>query len=197
MAASVAIAFMAVTPFDFAVACASDGCSLSSDADAEGLSSTEGFRFDLRYDYLNQNRIRSGTGKVAVFPVAGHEQELYTQSRSLTAGFYYRWNAYWSVNVQIPYLDRAHGTNGFAFDGTDAGTSHTKSVGDVKVIGSYMGLSDEHNTGLQFGAKLPTGSRTQNFSGGAIAGQPLDRSLQPGSGTTDGNSSVNTVLAES
>lgn len=185
LSTALAIAFMAVTPLDFAFACASDGCSLSSDADAEGLSSNEGFRFDLRYDFLNQNQMRSGTAKLAVFPVAGHEQELYTQSRSLTAGIYYRWNSYWSVNVQIPYLDRAHGTNGFAFNGTDDGTSHTKSLGDVKVFGSYMGLSDEHNTGLQFGAKLPTGSRTQTFSGGSIAGQALDRSLQPGSGSTD------------
>ena len=151
----------------------------------EWLSSSNGFRFDLRYDYLNQNQIRSGVGQATVFPVAGHEQELYTKNQTVTAGFDYRWNAYWSVNVQVPYLDRAHATNGFNFDGTDAGTSHTKSIGDVKVIGSYMGLSDEHNLGIQFGLKLPTGSYTKNFDGGPIAGQPLDRGLQPGTGTTD------------
>ncbi|MFC5519895.1 hypothetical protein [Polaromonas jejuensis] len=179
------LAFLAVLPSTAVFACASDGCSLSSDVDVEWLSSSNGFRFDLRYDYLNQNQIRSGTGTPAVFPVDGHEQELYTKSQTVTAGFDYRWNAYWSVNVQVPYLDRAHGTNGFAFDGTDAGTSHTKSIGDIKVIGSYMGLSDEHNLGVQFGLKLPTGSYTQNFDGGPIAGQPLDRGLQPGTGTTD------------
>lgn len=179
------MAFLTALPSTAAFGCASDGCSLSTDVDVEWLSSGNGFRFDLRHDLLNQNQIRNGTGKAAVFPVAGHEQELYTKSQTVTAAFDYRWNAYWSVNVQVPYLDRAHGTNGFAFDGTDAGTSHAKSISDVKVIGSYMGLSDEHNLGVQFGLKLPTGSYTQNFEGGPIAGQPLDRGLQPGMGTTD------------
>lgn len=179
------LALLATLPSTGVFACASDGCSLSTDVDVEWLSSSNGFRFDLRYDYLNQNQIRNGTGQAAVFPVAGHEEELYTKNQTVTAAFDYRWNAYWSVNVQVPYLDRAHATNGFAFDGTDAGTSHTKSIGDIKVIGSYMGLSDEHNLGVQFGLKLPTGSYTQNFDGGPIAGQPLDRGLQPGTGTTD------------
>lgn len=33
--------------------------------------------------------------------------------------------------------------------------------------------------------KLPTGSSTETFRGGANAGQPLDRGLQVGTGTTD------------
>jgi hypothetical protein len=48
-----------------------------------------------------------------------------------------------------------------------------------------MGLADEHNFGVQFGVKLPTRSIKQNFSGGSVAGVPLGRGLQPGTGTTD------------
>lgn len=140
---------------------------------------------DLRYDYLNQNEVRSGTGKVGAWPVAGHEQEQFTENNYLTVGLDYSWNSNWGINLQIPYIDRAHGTNGTAYDGTDAGTSHTQSLGDVKIIGRYAGFSDDHSFGIQFGVKLPTGSYTQTFSGGAIAGAPLDRGLQPGTGTTD------------
>ena len=179
------LALLAALPSSAVFACASCGCSLSSDWGSQGPSSGEGLRVDLRYDYLNQNQVRSGTGKVGAWPVDGHEQELFTENRYLTAGIDYRWNADWGVNVQIPHIDRSHATNGMNFDGTDAGTSHTKSLGDIKVVGSYMGLTEAHDVGVQFGVKLPTGSHTDTFSGGTIAGALLDRGLQPGSGTTD------------
>jgi hypothetical protein len=179
------LAMVAVLPASAVFACASCGCSLSSDWESQGLSSSEGLRFDLRYDYLNQNQVHSGTGKVASWPVDGHEQELFTENNYLTAGIDYHWNADWGIYIQLPYIDRSHATNGFNFDGTDAGTSHTQSLGDVKVIASYMGLTEAHDFGVQFGVKLPTGSHSDIFSGGPIAGTPLDRGLQPGSGTTD------------
>ena len=168
-----------------AFACASCGCSLSSDWESQGLSSGPGVRIDLRYDNLNQNQVRSGTGKVGAWPVPGHEQELYTKNQYLTAGIDYSASANWGLNLQIPYIDRSHASNGMAFDGSDAGSSHTQSLGDAKLIARYTGLREEGSTGLQFGLKLPTGSHSQTFSAGAIAGDPLDRGLQPGSGTTD------------
>ncbi len=179
------LALTAALPSGAVFACASCGCSLSSDWGSQGLSSSEGLRFDLRYDYLNQNEVRSGTGKFGAWPAADHEQELFTQNRYLTASMDYRWNPNWGVNVQLPYIDQSHGTNGMNFDGTDDGTSHTQSLGDVKVVASYLGLTDAHNFGVQFGVKLPTGSHSELFSGGMMAGDLLDRSLQPGTGTTD------------
>jgi len=178
-------AVLAVFPAAHVFACASCGCSLSSDWDSQGLSSGPGIRVDLRYDYLNQNQVRSGTEKVSNWPVDNHEQELFTKNRYFTAGFDYSASPDWGLNIQLPYIDRSHGTNGLAFDGTDAGTSHTHNLGDIKVVGRYTGLTEEKNLGVQFGLKLPTGSHSENFSGGAIAGDPLDRGLQPGSGTTD------------
>lgn len=179
------VAALAAIPAASAFACASCGCSLSSDWGSQGLSSEPGLRMDVRLDYLNQNEVRSGTSKVGSWPVAGHEQELYTKNTYLTAAFDYGFNENWGVNVQIPYIVRDHATNGTAYDGSDAGTSATRGIGDVKVIGRYMGLTESRNFGIQFGVKLPTGSYTETFSGGAIAGQTLDRGLQPGTGTTD------------
>lgn len=168
-----------------ALACASCGCSLSSDWASQGLSSEPGLRFDLRLDAINQDQVRSGTGAVGAWPVAGHEQELYTRNRYLTGTVDYSTGTNWGVTVQVPVVQRSHATNGFNFDGSDAGTADSTKLGDVKVIGRYQGLNDEHNLGVQLGLKLPTGSHTETFTGGPIAGQPLDRGLQPGTGTTD------------
>jgi hypothetical protein len=150
-----------------------------------GLTTESGWRLNLRYDYLNQDQVRSGTGKVSSWPVDGHEQELYTRNQYLTGTIDYSSGANWGVSVQVPWIRRTHATNGFAFDGSDSGTSSTSSIGDVKVIGRYQGFTDEKNVGVQLGVKLPTGSYTQTFNGGALAGEPLDRGLQPGTGTTD------------
>jgi hypothetical protein len=87
------------------------------------------------------------------------------------------------VNLQVPYFDRYHTT--IAPGDTDISTSQTKSLGDVRVIGRYQGFSPDHSLGMQFGVKLPTGSIHNTFISGPQTGQPLDRGLQPGTGTTD------------
>ena len=160
-------------------ACSSCGCSLSSDWGSLGVATDEGLRFDLRYDFLNQNQMRFGTGKAH----STGEQELYTRNRYLTATLDYNWNERWGVNVQLPYIQRSHATMGDP-DAPAFSASKTDSVGDVKVIGRYAGWGDG-SVGIQFGLKLPTGSHTQKFNAGDAAGLPLDRGLQPGSGTTD------------
>jgi len=163
------------------IACASCGCSLSSDWGTQGVSSSEGLKIDLRYDYLNQNESRHGTGKLGTYP-SGQEQEVYTKNNYLTAAFEYNWSAKWGVNIFLPYIDRDHLTNGP--DGTATSSSHTQSIGDVKAVMRYS-FEDDGSSGVQFGVKLPTGSHTQNFSGGDAIGTQLDRGLQPGTGTTD------------
>jgi hypothetical protein len=50
-----------------ALACSSCGCTLSSDWSSQGLApSGEGFRLDLRYDYFDQNQLRSGISSLLV-----------------------------------------------------------------------------------------------------------------------------------
>ena len=39
--------------------------------------------------------------------------------------------------------------------------SHTRNVGDVKIIGRYQGFTPHCNFGVLYGVKLPTGSYTQ------------------------------------
>jgi hypothetical protein len=160
-------------------ACSSCGCSLSSDWGSQGVSAGEGWRMDLRLDVINQNQMRSGSRQA----VSTGEQELYTVNRYATASLDYGSADAWGVTVSLPYVMRSHATLGDP-DAPAWSSSRTRSLGDVRVIGRYTGL-DDGTLGLQFGLKLPTGSTTQNFSTGDLAGTPLDRGLQPGTGTTD------------
>ena len=55
----------------------------------------------------------------------------------------------------------------------------------MRILGRYRGLPDDKSIGVQFGLKLATGSFHNNFVSGPQEGEPLDRGLQPGTGTTD------------
>jgi hypothetical protein len=176
----------AITASQASFACSSCGCSLSSDWASQGVGGASGFRVDFRYDYFNQNQLRSGTGTVdrgsIAFP-AEREIQQETINRNYTLTLDYSPNADWGVNLQIPYFDRFHTT--IVAGDTDVSTSHTKSFGDVRVLGRYQGFSHDHSSGVQFGLKLATGSFHNDFIDGPQAGTPLDRGLQPGTGPTD------------
>jgi hypothetical protein len=183
------------------LACASCGCTLSSDWENQGFSSQPGLKLDLRYDSLNQNQLRHGKGKVSaadasqITTASGDPQEVeqYTRNHYLTLGVDYTVSADWGVNLQLPYIDRGHSTLGVNSDGQNpadgAYDSKTSSLGDVKLIGRYQGFTPQHNLGVMFGLKLATGSHTQTgvSTDPGSPGEPaaIDRGLQPGSGTTD------------
>ena len=169
-------------------ACASCGCSLSSDWDSQGFSSHSGVKLDLRYDQIDQDQYRSGTQTTRYTSANGQENELYTHNRYYTATVDYAFNRVWGVAVQIPYIYRTHATNGTPDDNGHVGSTSDENLhafGDVRVLGRYQGLTDAGNLGLQFGLKLPTGGHATTFSSGPAQGQLVDPGLQPGSGTTD------------
>jgi hypothetical protein len=149
------------------------------------LATNGGFKVDFRYDTNDQTQTRSGTSAVSTWPLSGHEQELQTLNQTYTIALDYSDNAYYGLNVQLPYIARSHSTNGFNFDGTDAGATQKEGLGDMKVVGRLQALVLNQTIGLQVGLKLPTGSTTQVYDSGAIAGQSLARNLQLGTGTTD------------
>lgn len=181
----IAVSIIAATsPSVFA--CSSCGCTLSSDWDSQGYSLTPGIRVDLRYDYLAQSQLRSGTGKVnrdALELPTDKEIEQSTKNQYTTIGFDYSQSKNWGVNVQLPYIYRTHTT--IAEGDTEISSSKTSNIGDARILGRYQGFTEEQNVGLQFGLKLPTGSFQDTFRNGPQAGEALDRGLQAGSGSTD------------
>src|SRR5882757_8646073 len=88
------------------LACASCGCTLSSDA-AMGYSASAGWRLSFEYDYLHQDELRHGTRSVAGVP-DGTELEHDTLNRYFTVGLSYSPNADWNVDLRLPYVLRTH-----------------------------------------------------------------------------------------
>lgn len=168
------------------LACGACGCTLNSDWASQGFAVRPGWRFDLRYDYFNQDQLRSGTKAVdrASFEIP-NERELQekTINRNLTATLDYSPSADWGVTLMVPMFNRYHAT--LAAGDVDPSFSWGNGAGDARVLGRYQGFLEDHAFGLQLGVKLATGETRQTFSAGPQAGQPLDRGLQLGTGTTD------------
>jgi hypothetical protein len=196
-----------------AQACATCGCTLSTDA-ATGYSAESGWRLNVDYTYIDQDELRSGSSGASPEQVVnrpsdpslgGGEIEHGTTNKYLNVTAAYRFNADWGISLLVPYVQRDHDTYGTQlqpYTGAESApnqlsNANVSSLGDIKLLASYQGFLPTHNLGLQFGVKLPTGNyggETDNgtfvgtptlFKNGPGAGQALDSSLQAGTGSTD------------
>lgn len=209
---SAIIGALCISPL-YASACATCGCSLSSDG-ATGYASTTGWHVSLEYDYINQNQLRTGSNAISAAGIAGindaggnQEVEHDTLNRYTNLGIAYSPNADWNFKFLLPYIDRGHTTYGAATNPLTPDLisgATAKGIGDAKFIASFLSLLPTHNLGLQFGLKLPTGAYGgPNATGDGMVGRSpvafttgpnaqapspsnlLDTSLNPGTGSTD------------
>jgi hypothetical protein len=187
------LALAAATFSANALACASCGCTLSTDWGSQGVSTAQGFSADISYAYINQsafiygNTVKPSSALIDALYANGQEIETSTKTEIVTASFNYNADI-WGVNVQVPYLYRTHATDGVINSpnaplGSNYTTSSDNGIGDMRIVGRYSGFSKD--SGLIAGIKLPTGNTGQNFNGGVNAGSALDASLQLGTGSTD------------
>ena len=168
-----------------AEACASCGCTLTADWLSQGLAAQPGTTLTLRYDYIPQTTLRTGTHKVDVGSIdvpSDREIERYTYNHSLTVTLDHQFANDFGLDVQLPLLTRPHST--IAEDTTEPSHSDTRGVGDLRVVGRWQGLSTPGSvTGIEAGLVLPTGRFKQTFDAGPEEGEEVDRGLQPGTGT--------------
>jgi hypothetical protein len=153
----------------------------------QGVQTERGTTLDLRYEHINQNRVQNGTRRIAVGEIPGDHDEVSSLNRNWVATLDHTFNGTWGVTVSLPYVHREH----LHFDNATGvpvpETWDFSRAGDVRVLGRYQLTpteSAEHaltQTGIYFGAKLPTGDFRVANSDGTVA----ERSLQPGTGTTD------------
>jgi hypothetical protein len=158
---------------------------LTADWLSQGLAAQPGTTFSIRYDYVPQTTLRSGTGKVdrsAIDFPTDREIELHTYNHSVTFTLDHQFASDWGLNVQLPALIRPHLTIGE--DTTQPSHSDTSGVGDLRVVGRWQGLSTPGTvTGLEAGLVFPTGQFQETFDSGPEQGEEVDRGLQPGTGT--------------
>jgi len=165
--------------------CGSAFCSINTDWGAGTTGLTEGSTLDVRYEHIRQDQPRSGSRKVAVGEIPQHHDEVRTVNRNLVATYSHTFASGWGVSATLPLVDRDH-LHVHNHRGAQIPERwEFRELGDVRLTGRYqwyLPSSDEapRMAGLFAGLKLPTG-KTDVSSAGAVA----ERSLQPGSGTTD------------
>ncbi|OGS94092.1 MAG: hypothetical protein A3K04_11310 [Gallionellales bacterium RBG_16_56_9] len=165
--------------------CGSSFCAVNTYWDSQGLVNDEGLRIDLRYSYARADTPRIGSSKVTNDPALaapGDEVEnMRTINQLLNVDFDYAINHQWSVAVGLPLVMRDHA---HTIAPATVEQRNFTELGDIRVVGNYRFDSDDHlsGSGVRFGLKLPTGSTGWELVPGS---GPAERSLQPGSGSTD------------
>ena len=175
-----------LSPFAAQASCGGAFCSLSTDWDIQGVASKPGVRLDIRAEFIDLDQLRSGTHKAAPAGEVGEHDEVRTINRNLLATLDWNINADWGMTFKVPFVSRAHNhilNKDDGFGGVDPETENWNfsGIGDVQALARYRFYNDEHaNAGVRFGLKLPTGSIHKRNSE-----EEAERTLQPGSGSTD------------
>lgn len=166
--------------------CGAATCTVNTNWTSDSAMVEPGSSLDLRYEFINQDQLRSGSRKVTASQITQEHEELGTNNHNLVASFSHNFDSAWGLSVSAPLIDRSH-----SHIHDPAGTAELEQwrfneLGDMRVLGRYQlpysGNPLEPSTmGLTFGVKLPTGSTHVTNSNGEVA----ERGLQPGSGTTD------------
>lgn len=176
----------AAAPATVFASCGSAFCTVNTNWTTESAALDSGSTFDLRYEYVHQNQPRSGSSDVAVGQIPHHHDEVGTVNRNLVASFSHTFASGWGISVVAPFVDRDH-LHVHNHHGTPLSEQWNFSEpGDMRITGRYQlpQIGDPlrpSQTGVVFGVKLPTGKTDIANAAGDLA----ERSLQPGTGTTD------------
>jgi hypothetical protein len=168
-----AAALSLAMPAQAFASCGSAFCAVNTSWDLQGGWTEPGARLDLRYEAITQDRPRTGGRDIAFGQMRRHHDEVYTRNRNWIGSFDYAFNADWALSVSAPLVDREHLHIHNHGGGQIPESWDFRALGDTRVLARYRGLL--------FGLKLPTGRRNLRNGDGDVA----ERSLQPGSGTTD------------
>ena len=168
--------------------CGSAFCVLNTNWATQGVAHEAGTsRLDLHFEYVDQKHLHSGTKKIAPEDVTEEILEERTINRNWIAAYDYAITKNWAISASLPVVSRSHS---HVVDPTGANGGPTPEkwdftkAGDARVLGYYRFDNDKNplvSYGLTFGLKLPTGSyKVTNENG-----DPAERMLQPGTGSTD------------
>lgn len=159
--------------------CGSSFCAVNTQWEAQGVWQGTGWHLDFRQEYVDQDQLRQGSRDIGIGDVPSHHEELRTVNHNSLLSIDYGFNANWGMSVSLPYVDREHEHLHHHHGELLVERWNISAVGDARVLGRYRG--DGSAFGWVFGFKLPTGAT--DFSN--PAGDEAERSLQPGTGTTD------------
>jgi hypothetical protein len=185
--AVLAAALAATAAHDASASCGAAFCLVNTDWSSQGWWLEPGVLVDLKYEFVDLDQPRSGTDRVSVGQIPRHHDEVETRNRNWVLAADWSPAPAWGLSVSIPYVDRDH-THIHNHRGAKlVETWSFSELGDMRVVGrrELFGARDtverQSSVGVTFGVKLPTG-RYDVANG---EGEAAERTLQPGSGTTD------------
>jgi len=194
--------------------CGSSFCAIYNHWDTQGLNNTTGLSIDARYSQATADKLRAGYKKITPESPSGSDEEIEdkrTVMKLLTLDFDYAFpDSPWNIGIILPLIERNHT---HTLDSSVVGPFEQQGkfteLGDIRVIGKYR-LSNNLYSGnsLRVGIKLPSGATDKTMTPVAPHaehtegeeeeheehaeeeitghhGNELERSTQPGSGSTD------------
>jgi hypothetical protein len=178
---------LSLAALDTAASCGAAFCLVNTDWSSQGAWVEPGARFDLRYETIDLNQPRNGRDAVAVGAIARHHDEVETKNQTWVANIDWNVAPAWGVSLSIPYVDREHRHNHNHHGEVIPERWDFRGLGDARLQARYEYFTSHddpaapRSSGVTFGVKLPTGKYDVANSEGALA----ERTLQPGTGTTD------------
>jgi hypothetical protein len=181
-----AAAIAALCPALVQASCGAAFCTVNTNWTTQGALVAPGSAFDVHYEYIDQDQPMAGGDKVAVGQIPHHHDEVETVNRNLVATYSRGFGNGWGVIVTAPVGERDHRHIHNHLGEQIGETWSFTELGDVRVVGRYQmasggDLLNPTDSGVTFGLKLPTG----RFTVANDDGERAERSLQPGTGTTD------------
>lgn len=167
--------------------CGGAFCAINTNWDVQGVWDKPGVRLDLRAEFIDLDQLRQGTGKVSPAGVVDTHDETRTINRNFVGTLDWSITPQWGVTLRAPLVSRSHSHIHNEDDGLggvepEHESWHFSELGDIQAVGRYSFYqSGTGDAGVRFGLKLPTGSTGQKNG----AGEKAERSLQPGTGSTD------------
>ena len=167
--------------------CGAAFCLVNTDWSAQGYWLEPGVLLDFKYEFIDQDQPRTGTDRISVGQIPRHHDEVETKNRNWVASADWSLAPTWGLSFVVPYVDREH-VHIHNHRGEKLVESWSfKELGDMRVVArhelfaSRETVERQTSMGVSFGVKLPTGRYDVANGEGDLA----ERTLQPGTGTTD------------
>jgi hypothetical protein len=180
----VASAIAALLPSFAFASCGAAFCTVNTNWTTQSAMTGAGSSFDLRFEFIDQTQPFAGGDRVAVGQIPHDHDEVSTLNRNLVATYSQSFGNGWGVTLSTPVGERDH-LHIHEGEKQEEQWKFT-ALGDMRVIGRHEFASGADplkpsSAGITFGLKLPTGRTTVANADGEVG----ERSMQPGSGTTD------------
>jgi len=167
--------------------CGGAFCTVNTNWDVQGVWDKPGVRLDLRAEFIDLDQLRKGSHDTGAAGVVDTHDETRTINRNFIGTLDWSITPQWGLTLRAPLVNRSHDHIHNVNDGLGGVEPEAESwkftkIGDLQAVARYAFHQDaDGEAGVRFGLKLPTGDIHQKNSAGELA----ERSLQPGSGSTD------------